>query len=370
VPLESYLEQELQALEEQGLLRARPVPRPAEESLVDICTNDYLGYARRDVSRETVGPAGAGASRLVHGSHRHHYELERELADWCGTEDALVFASSFAANVGLVSALARPGDLIVSDQHNHASVVDGCRLSRARVVVVPHCDAEAVARALQEPAARRRWVVSESYFSMDGDSPDLVKLRALADAGDASLIVDEAHALGVFGPEGSGVCRARGVRPDALVGGLGKGLGVQGGFVAGSRSLIHYLANRARPFVFSTGISPCLAAVALDHVRAVRRDDDARQRLRSRCTLFSSLLEEHALARGVSGPIYPIILGSPDRALRAVARLAAEGYLAQAIRPPTVPAQTSRLRIAVHADHTNAQLEKLASVLSSICRES
>jgi 8-amino-7-oxononanoate synthase len=299
---------------------------------------------------------------LVTGTHECHTVLERALADWVGLPEALVFSSGYAANTGALSAIAGAGHLIVSDQLNHASIVDGCRLSRARVVVVPHRDCDAIERALRESDPQQpRWVVTESYFSMDGDSPDLSRLRRLCDAFQAGLCVDEAHALGVFGPHGSGLCSALGVRPDVLVGTLGKAVGVQGAFVAGSRTVTDYLWNRARSLVFSTAISPLLAQVTLENVEAVRGDDPGRLRLRELCIRFRELLGD--AAGSTTGPIFPILLGTPDRATAAARALAAQGFLAVAIRPPTVPNGTSRLRVSLTTQLTDDDIVRLAAAL-------
>jgi len=263
----------------------------------------------------------------------------------------------------LLSAIAGPDDLFVSDELNHASIIDGCRLSRARVAVVPHRDADAVERALATAGPQEAaWVVTESYFSMDGDSPDLERLRRVCDAHDAALYVDEAHALGVFGPEGGGLCRATGARPDLLVGTLGKAVGVQGAFAAGGADLLDYVWNRARSFVFSTAVSPALADLALDQVRRARADGGARARLRAHSTRLRELLG-NGVAVGCTGPIFPIILGSPERAARAVDVLRENGFLAVAIRPPTVPAGACRLRISLNAVLTDEELARLAAAI-------
>jgi 8-amino-7-oxononanoate synthase len=334
-----------------------------DASLIDVCSNDYLGYARASVSRETFGDVGSGASRLINGTRASHRALESELAGWVGTSDTLVFSSGYAANVGVLSAVVGPGDLIVSDELNHASIIDGCRLSRARVVVVPHRNVDAVERALEganpDEAA---WVVTESYFSMDGDSPDLPRLRAVCDARGAALYIDEAHALGVFGPEGAGLCRSTGVRPDVLVGTLGKAVGVQGAFVAGASDVLDYVWNRARSFVFSTGMSPVLADLALTNVRRIRADDGARARLRAYSTQLCELLGPNVVPAG-SGPIFPIVLGSPDRALSAVDVLRANGFRAIAIRPPTVPSGACRLRVSLNATLADEDIPRLAAAI-------
>jgi 8-amino-7-oxononanoate synthase len=365
----------LEQLAAQGLLRKRDLApgdssAPGDSALIDVCSNDYLGYARASVSRETGAPAGSGASRLINGTRSVHRALESELADWVGLDDSLVFSSGYAANVGVVSAIAGPGDLIVSDELNHASIIDGCRLSRARVAVVPHRDPVAVAKALEASGGHdAAWVVTESYFSMDGDSPDLAELRRLCDRHGAGLYVDEAHALGVFGPEGGGLCRATSVRPDVLVGTLGKSVGAQGAFVAGSAELLDFVWNRARSFVFSTAVSPMLAELALARVRRARADDASRARVHGHASRLRELLGPVVAPSSSSGPIFPIILGGPERAARGVAVLRDSGFLAIAIRPPTVPSGACRLRISLNATLTDEDVVRLAAAIHQ-CLES
>jgi 8-amino-7-oxononanoate synthase len=370
VSLDEHLRAELSRLDQAGILRRRAAGLPPAPELLDICTNDYLGYARRSVSRETVATLGAGASRLIYGSRSAHLALEAELAHWVGHETALLFPSGYSANLAAVSSLPQPGDLIVSDALNHASIIDGCRLSRAQIEVVPHRDLDAFRRALQLPA-RRRWVVSESYFSMDGDSPDLPALRALCDAHDAWLILDEAHALGVFGPSGAGLARQAGVVPDVLVGTLGKAVGAQGAFIAGSAELGDYLWTRARSFVFTTAPSPALCELTLAAVRRLIADDEARQRLKEHVTRLETALRDLSdrLPRDRHGPIFPVFFGEPDRAVAAAAALRDRGFLSQPIRPPTVPHGTSRVRVALHSVLTPDQVDQLAAALIAVCAE-
>ena len=355
-----FLETEIRTLEELGLLRQhKPVP---PQTLV-LCSNDYLGYALEPwptSPHDELAHAGAGASRLVSGEHPEHTRAEQILASWLDTESALLFSSGYAANVGTLSALAKPGDVIISDALNHASIIDGCKLSGAAIVVTPHLRIDAVAQALEHARhARRRWVVTESYFSMDGDVPDLKKLRSLCDANDAALIVDEAHAIGTLGPAGRGIAASVNVKPDVLVGTLGKSIGLQGAFVAGSKTLRTWLWNRARSFVFSTGISPTLAHAVSERVLRIARDDSARERLEQ---IASRLRSELASIVGPAlvpsiGPILPVIVGAPDAAVRMSNRLRDQGILVQAIRPPTVPTGTSRLRITAHARLTDHDIE-------------
>ena len=379
-PTERFLENALDELEAQSLLRDADGGRQRAEAIaaarelgvefIDASSNDYLGLARCVVSRETLNALeglepGSGASRLIHGTRAPHEELEQALSSWVGLPRALTFASGYAANVGLMSALGVPGSLVVSDALNHASIIDGCRLSKAEVRVVPHLDLAAVERALQESPAELRWVVTESYFSMDGDGPDLKALAAICERNRAGLVVDEAHALGVFGPEGAGRCAEAGVVPDALVGTFGKALGAHGAFVAGSERLRSFLWNRARSFVFSTAPSPLLARLGMLHVKQVRAADAERRRLTALTAELRSELQRkgQAVLEGSFGPIVPVLAGSNERALAAAAALRAEGILTQAIRPPTVPAGTARLRVTMTAAQSSTQLARLAEAL-------
>ncbi|MCC6902314.1 MAG: 8-amino-7-oxononanoate synthase [Polyangiaceae bacterium] len=367
-----FLEAELAEMGRLGLLREVAGVRP---DLIDVASNDYLGYAREPVSRATLleceAEPGAGASRLIFGTTAAHLELESELADWVSLPSSLLFSSGYAANLGLIQAVCGPGDLVVSDGLNHASIIDGSRLSRAKVEVVPHREPAATERVLAAGGYRRAFVVTESYFSMDGDQADLAALREICDRYSAALFVDEAHALGVFGPQGAGLCRAAGIAPDALVGTLGKAVGAQGAFVAGSKSLTRWLWNRARSLVFSTGTSPLLARVTLGQVRRVRRDDPARARLAQAAVALRAQLQAGGLrlAPECTGPIVPVLLGDNARALRVAEALGAAGFRAQAIRPPTVPTGGARVRITVSARLDDATLARLAECLIRACAE-
>jgi 8-amino-7-oxononanoate synthase len=356
-----YLEDRLRELDDGGLLRARHPP-VATVGLT-FCSNDYLGLAGRHAP---AAASGAGASRLIVGERPEHVHLERRLADWLGTPAAILFSSGYAANLGTVAALAESGDLIISDELNHASIIDGCRLSRATVTVVRHLDVEATIRALTQPRTGRAWVVTESYFSMDGDSPDLRRLRQACDANGAALVVDEAHALGVFGPRGRGLCAGLGVTPDVLVGTLGKSFGAAGAFVAGREALISWLWNRARPFVFSTGLSPSVASAAAASLDLVADDEPRRARLLRSATSLRDGLRKLGLPTRGTGPIIPLIVGDPRRAVEAAARLRTLGVHVQAVRPPTVPAGTARLRVTVTALHSEADIAFALSAFEQV----
>jgi 8-amino-7-oxononanoate synthase len=364
-----HLADELAELERKGLRRAQSAPvGPAELS---FCSNDYLGLAARPAP---VAPSGAGASRLIAGERDEHRRLERALASWLRVEDTLAFSSGYAANVGALSALAGPGDLIVSDALNHASLIDGARLSRARVVVVPHGDSSKIADALAARAEARAWVVVESYTSMDAGGPDLKSLRALCDLHGAALFVDEAHALGVLGPGGRGRCAEAGITPDVLVGTLGKAFGGQGAFVAGRAVLREWLWNRARSFVFSTGLAPVSAAAAVRSLQEAIDKPELALRVAELAVRLRRGLVSAGAVEGPLGPagfdprdaprllgfghVVPIVVGTPGRAMRLAERLRGGGIAVHAIRPPTVPAGTARIRLTVTALHAPADIDR------------
>lgn len=358
-----YLVEELATLRAEGLLRERVAP--TEASIPTFCSNDYLGLSARAGQDGHAG--GAGASRLVLGDRPEHHALENGFARYLGREAALLFPSGYAANVGLLSALAGRGDLVVSDALNHASIVDGARLSRAVVRVVPHLDAKAVEEALQDRATfRRAFIVTESYFSMDADSPDLARLTVLSRAFDAALLVDEAHALGVLGPSGRGLCADALVGADAVVGTLGKSFGAAGALVAGSELLRTWLWNRARSFVFTTGVSPVVAARATENLVDVQGGDELRGVVLARAEQLRDGMCSLGLSPWGHGPIVPWVLGAAEVALDVAARLRAMGVLVQAIRPPTVPVGTARIRFTVTARHTARDVDGLLSAIARV----
>ena len=380
--MQDWLKAQLKDLQAAELLRdpddslLHERPSPTGSAWLDACSNDYLGLGSRSVSRETLealegARLGAGASRLVQGTHSEHAALEAELASWVGMESALLMVSAFAANAGVLPAVAQDREgLIVSDELNHASIVDGCRLARARVVVTPHLDVDAVRKALASRSADApAWVVTEGLFSMDGDRPDLVALRSACDEFGAGLIVDEAHSLGVLGPAGAGLAGLLQVRTDVTIAGLGKAVGSQGGVVACSRDMRTWLWNRARSFVFSTAPSPVLCRLTLAQVRATRAADSQRRRLEQRSAELRAALIELGLpvVPGAAGPIVPVLLGSNERALFVMAELRQGGILVQAIRPPTVPKGQARLRLTAHADWPDDAVPRIARALEVAC---
>lgn len=365
-----WLETELSQLKSRGLLRSGS--DATRDNLIDLCSNDYLGYASDTVSRETLAAerGGAGASRLVSGSLPVHEALEGALAQWMGRETSLLFSSGYTANVGVIPAVVGAGDAIFSDQLNHASIIDGCRLSGAKIHVYPHLDLAALRAQLQQARGfRRLLVVTESYFSMDGDGPSMVELSRICQDVGAMWLLDEAHAVGVFGPRGAGRAAEAGVQPDLLMGAFGKALGAQGAFIAGSEPLRAWLWNRARSFVFSTGVSPLLSALVLHNVRRAQTDDTGRSRLLEACAGLRGRLDQAGVRvpAGQFGPIFPVLLGTLERALQASAQLRKAGFHAPAIRPPTVPEGTARLRITLNARATEPFLDRLAQELAAAC---
>ncbi len=384
-------QQELAWLEERGLLRSLEAlgtppgaavevlgPR-GPERLISFSSNDYLGLAAHPEIRTALAEgalrwgAGSGASRLVSGDFPPHRELERELADFEGAEGCVLFNSGYAANCGIVPALVGSADAVFSDALNHASLVDACRLSRAKVHVYPHADAGALReslRAARAAGARRLLVASDSVFSMDGDLAPLCEIAAICDELDAILVVDEAHATGVLGPHGAGLSAELGVagRVDLRMGTLSKAAGVVGAYVLGSRALCDLLINRARPFIYSTALPPAVACAALAAVRLLRgaEGDSRRGLLASLTRRFAAGLRELGLPAAERSPIFPIVLGSPERALQVAAALRARGLLVKAIRPPTVPQGSSRLRFALSAGHTPEQIDAAIAALRAV----
>ncbi len=373
---------ELRSLAERGLLRSlEPLRGPAgvaveigAERLVNFSSNDYLGFAGDLRIANALGQGatlwgtGAGASRLVCGDFLPHRALEEELARFEGTEAALLFNSGYAANTGALPVFAGPEDLVLSDELNHASLIDGCRLSRARVEVYRHADLDGLAQALVRARARRLLVVTDAIFSMDGDRAPLAGIAALCEQHGALLFVDEAHATGVLGPQGRGLCAELGVSPDLLMATLSKAAGVMGAHLAGSRAVCDLLLNRARPFVFSTALPPAIAHAALTalHLLAGPEGDQRRARLQRNLQRFAAGLRGLGLAAQAGSAIFPVLLGTPERAVAAAAALRKRGLLVKAIRPPTVPEGTSRLRIALSAAHTDAQIDQAVGALREV----
>ncbi|HEV7162215.1 MAG TPA: 8-amino-7-oxononanoate synthase [Solirubrobacteraceae bacterium] len=348
-----------------------------------LCSNNYLGLADHPKVREAAADAamrwgvGAGASRLVSGTMTIHGRLEERLAEFKGSEACVLFGSGYLANLGVIGALAGSGDTIFSDELNHASIVDGCRLSRAEVVVYRHRDVEHLEWSLRRhPGGRdggRRLLVTDSVFSMDGDVAPLAQLADVADAYDMRLVVDEAHALGSLGPDGRGAVAEAGLEGevDVVIGTLGKALGSYGAYACASAETVRYLINSARSLIFSTAPPPPAVAGALAALHLLRERPHRVQRLRSN----ARVLRQALAAEGFPVPdsemhIVPLILGEERTAMRLCQGAIERGVFAQAIRPPTVPSGTSRLRLTVMASHTASELRMAAETLGDLARAS
>jgi 8-amino-7-oxononanoate synthase len=358
----------LAELEARGLRRrlAPPVGR-------DLSSNDYLGLAHHpEVRRALIAaleqgvPHGGTGSRLLTGEHPAWRALEERFARWQGAEASLFHATGFAANSGLLPALVQPGDRVLSDALNHASLIDGIRLCRgARVEILPHLDLPAVASALAAPWSGTTWLVTESVFSMDGDQADLPTLAALVRQHHARWIVDEAHATGLYGPTGAGCIEESDVR-DAVFASVhtaGKALGGAGAFVVGSRDLIDWLVQRSRPFVFSTAPAPFLAHGLDAALTLIQSDPERRRRPRQLADRLRVAIAGRLDPGASSSHILPVLVGSVDRALHLQQHLAGRGWEARAIRPPTVPEDTCRVRLVLHADLDEAEIDRLAADL-------
>uniref|UniRef100_A0A7C2K133 8-amino-7-ketopelargonate synthase n=1 Tax=Schlesneria paludicola TaxID=360056 RepID=A0A7C2K133_9PLAN len=378
--MSSWFAAELQALSDAGLLRRRRELRVLPDGWCEIdgqrvrnfAGNDYLGLANdprvvaaAEAALREYG-VGARGSALVCGRTEWHARLERTLAEFEGQPAAMLFPTGMAANIGTVAALAGEQDVVFCDRFNHASLVDGCRLSGAKLRVYRHDDLDGLQRHLAQAAGyRRRFLVTDSVFSMDGDLAPLPDLCDLAERYDANLIVDEAHATGVFGEHGRGVCELLGVehRVAVRIGTLSKALGTLGGFVAGSEELITYLWNTARTQMFSTALPPAICAAAAAAVDILKKEPERLATLRQRADRFRTRLSDRGRPPlvGSVGPIVPLVVGDPCETVQLAERLEQRGYLVGAIRPPTVPQGTSRLRITVTLSFDDAAYEELAA---------
>lgn len=339
--------------------------------LVDFGSNDYLGLATDprvcNAARAELSAWGSVASPLLGGHTLAHERLAQRLADFEGTESALVFASGYATNVGTITALVSQGDVVYSDSLNHASIIDGCRLSRATIRRYPHGDASALAEMMAgDTQFARRLIVTDSLFSMDGNWAPLVELTELAEQYGAMLMVDEAHATGVFGPTGRGLCEELGIedRVHVRVGTLSKALGSVGGFVCGTRSLTQWLLNRARPFIFSTAHPAAACDAAAEALSIVESEPQRGRELQQRATQLRARLQQQGWDLGPSASqIIPIMVGDADKALELASKLRDAGFYVPAIRPPSVPKGQSRLRLCLSWGHSNEMIDRLVEAL-------
>ncbi|MDR1708254.1 MAG: 8-amino-7-oxononanoate synthase [Candidatus Accumulibacter sp.] len=378
------LETQLAELEREGLTRRRrtletpcgPLARVDGRDLVSFCSNDYLGLASDPALVEAACAGarrwgvGGGASHLVSGHFAPHEDLEKALAAFTGFERALLFSTGYMANLGIVGALAGRGDAVFADRLNHASLIDAVQLSRADHERYPHGDADALERRLAASRARRKLILTDAVFSMDGDLAPLPRLLELAERYDAWLVVDDAHGFGVLGREGRGSLSHFDL-PNSprlvYMGTLGKAAGASGAFAAGSEKLVEWIMQRARTYIFTTGASPLIACALLASLEEIRRGDARRERLRR----LSALLREGlagARWRLVPSPtaIQPIVIGDNHEALRVAQALQERGLWVPAIRPPTVPKGTARLRVSLSAAHSEEHVRRVTEALREL----
>ncbi|MBI1996351.1 MAG: 8-amino-7-oxononanoate synthase [Deltaproteobacteria bacterium] len=379
----NFVESELERLKETGLYRKlRRVDGDQGSTLlldgrevINFSSNNYLGLANHPALGEAAKAAidrygcGSGASRLISGNMTLHEELESKIAEFKGTEAALVFNSGFQLNTGVVSTLVGEGDAVFSDALNHASIVDGCRLSRAKVAVYGHLDMNHLEGELKRSSsARRKLIVTESLFSMDGDEAPLADIVGLAQRHGAMVMVDEAHATGVYEPNGAGLIAKLGLGEGVFVqmGTLGKALGGFGAYIAGSKALRDLLINRCRSFIFTTSLPPAVMAMTIAAIGLVEREPERRQALRGNSAALRGGLASLGYVMGGSrSQILPLIVGDAQRCMKLSQRLLDRGVFAQGIRPPTVPPGTSRLRITLMATHTQPQLAQALEIFKA-----
>jgi len=373
-PLEEFearLAATLAELRAAGLLRQMRLPHG-----IDFVSNDYLGLAAHPYISERMTealvrlPAGSGGSRLLRGHHEVFQQVEERLAAFSGTEAALLYGSGYAANVGLMQAIVSPADLIVSDELNHASLIDGIRLTKARTEIYAHQNLDALKAALKAPRTGRAIVVTESVFSMDGDLTPLTDIADIAQRHAAVLVVDEAHATGLWGARGSGRVEALGLRDRVLatVHTGGKSFGSGGAWVAGSRRLCDVMVNRARSFIFSTAPLPVLAAALDAGLDMMAREPQRRAEVHRKAAWLRQKLAEVDINVGGASPIVPVIAGSNESALELQAGLLDAGFDVRAIRPPTVPRGTARLRVTVRYPVSDDDLSRFATELARLVK--
>ena len=383
----AYLGEELDSLKKQNLYRPLRILEEEQKahttfdrrSVVNLSSNNYLGLtthprlrARALEALERFG-VGSGSVRTIAGTMAIHLELERRLAEFKQVEAVVVFQSGFTANAGTVAAILTKDDVVISDELNHASIIDGCRLSRATVKVFPHKDVDAARRIIQElPAAQRRLLITDGVFSMDGDLGPLPALCELADETGCIMMVDDAHASGVFGRNGRGTIDHFGMhgRVDVQVGTLSKAIGSLGGYVAGNRNLIEFLHHRARPFLFSTSHPPAVAAACIAALDVLLEEPEIMERLWDNTRMFKAGLVRLGFNTGISeSPITPVLAGDSARANLLSDRLFAEGVFAQAIGFPTVARDKARVRTIVTATHAREDLQYALEAFERVGRE-
>ncbi len=383
--LDEWLSQRIDETKEAGLYRRlrNMNTAPLLERFIDgqrqivFSSNNYLGLANDqrlvDAAKKTMDEFGVGSSgsRLTTGDTDWHQKLEEKMARFKQMEAALLFSSGYLANIGVLSSLPEAGDVILSDQFNHASIIDGCRLSKAKTMVYKHRDMNDLEGKLRQTISyRRRFIVTDGVFSMDGTIAPLDQIIQIAKRYDACVIVDDAHATGVLGEKGRGTSEYFGVYPDVVIGTLSKAVGTEGGFVAGSKLLIDFLLNHARTFIFQTAMPPSICAASYTSVEIIEESAEKRQWLFSNISkVKNSLVEMGYRVKGDVTPIIPVIIGDPKEAVSFAEKLQEKGIYAPAIRPPTVPNGESRIRLTITSAHDSKEIDYLLDCFYLIGKE-
>ena len=365
-------EKHLTAIKDSGLWRK--LKSPSVES-VDLSSNDYLGLANDERLKSAMiaeierSGCGSTGSRLLRGEREIFARAENRFAEFKKTERSLFFSSGYAANIGVLTAFLEAGDVVFSDELNHASLIDGIRLAKAERVVFPHNNAAALEKLIQEtPSQGQRFLVVESLFSMDGDIAPLDNYNRICREYNVALIIDEAHAVGVFGENGSGLIEEYGIAQDVFlsINTAGKALGVSGAFVAGAGAAIELLIQRARPFIFSTAPTPAVCAALIEAIEIVEKEPDRRQKLLRLSEFLRTELKQNGIAvSSENSQIIPIIIGASEKAVAIAERLQTAGYDVRAIRPPTVPVRSARLRISLNSNLDDEFVWKFVKTLKS-----
>jgi 8-amino-7-oxononanoate synthase len=383
----NFLIEDIEYIKKHNLFRSLRLIEGAQGAIgkingrevIIMCSNNYLGLAnhpaliKAGISATKKYGVSAGASRLISGNMIPHEQLEHDIATFKNTQAALVFNSGYHANIGIISAIADKETIVLSDELNHASIIDGIRLSKAQVHIYKHCDANMVEDILKKSnksvKAKRKLIVTDSVFSMDGDIAPLPELVMLAEKYNALIMIDEAHATGVLGKNGRGAAEMLGVSDKIHIqmGTLGKALGSFGAYVAGSKQLIDYLINRSRPFIFTTALPPAVCAVSSKAIELVQKQPELRQNLQYNINFLKKGLKKIGYKiPDAPTPIIPLIIGDTDKTLQLSSLLLEEGIFVSAIRPPSVPEGTSRLRLTVTATHTRHMLEMVLDAIKRL----
>ncbi|MFH1824494.1 MAG: 8-amino-7-oxononanoate synthase [Candidatus Firestonebacteria bacterium] len=379
-----FLDEELKNLEEKGLYRRFKTLLSAQDVkvkmgnkiFINFCSNDYLGLANHPYVKRAAIKAierygvGAGASRLICGNMKLHEELEEKLAKFKKAEASIVFSTGYMANLGVISALLNVEDVVIVDRLNHASIIDGCKLSKAKIMVYSHVDLNDLEKVLKKVGKfRRRLIITDSIFSMDGDLAPLPDIMKLARKYHSMVMVDDAHATGVLGKNGRGIVEYYNLidKPDIIMGTLSKALGSLGGFICGKKSLIEYLKNKCRSFIYTTGIPSSLCAASMASLEIIEKDPKIIKKLWDNTNYFKKQLNSLNLnTLNSTTPIIPIVLGDEKKTMEVANKIQEKGMLVLGIRPPTVPKGTSRLRITITSKHSKTNIDSLVLNLKSI----